>query len=183
VSLSLVRAAAELEARDDLHLGRLLVLVRALTRSGGTVDGITKLVKLDFLLRYPNCLERALVQTGADAGAAGVTPRERQTVEAKMIRYRYGPWDSRYRRWLALLEAKGLVAVSLRGRTVHVAMTLLGATASDEIAATPAFREISARSSLLNSHFGRMPPSRLKNFVYATFPEIASLQLGEEIAL
>lgn len=181
--MALVRSVAELERRDDLHLGRLLVLIRALTRKGGTVDGITKLVKLDFLLRYPNCLERALAQTGMDPAMAVVTDRERETVETKMIRYRYGPWDSRYRRWLSLLDAKGLAAVALRGRTVHVAMTDLGARVADEIAEELAFRDLGARSALLTRQFGKMSPTKLKEFVYTTFPEIANLSLGDEIIL
>lgn len=35
-----------------------------------------------------------------------------------MIRFRYGPWDDRYRRWIGILVAKGLAETSLKGHTV-----------------------------------------------------------------
>ena len=52
-----------LEADDALHLGRLLVLIDTFGgRSGDKqIEGLTKLAKLDFLLRYPDYLERALI--------------------------------------------------------------------------------------------------------------------------
>jgi hypothetical protein len=114
MSLRLVKAVAETENLDDFHLGRLLVLLGSadarkstpLTRAKA-VEGITKLAKLDFLLRYPTCLERALRELGRDPGEADVQPRERTSIEAKMVRFRYGPWDARYRRWLGLLAARG----------------------------------------------------------------------------
>ncbi len=48
-----------LEGDDALHLGRILVLLRAFSGRSGNypVEGLTKLAKLDFLLRYPTYLE------------------------------------------------------------------------------------------------------------------------------
>src|SRR5580700_8564735 len=110
MSLRLVNAVADSENRDDLHLARLLVLLGSADARRTTpitkakaVEGITKLAKLDFLLRYPTCLERALSELGRDPREAQVQPRERTSIEAKMVRFRYGPWDGRYRRWLGLL--------------------------------------------------------------------------------
>jgi hypothetical protein len=50
-----------LEGDDSLHLGRLLVLLEAFggRRGDQPIEGLTKLAKLDFLLRYPVYLERA----------------------------------------------------------------------------------------------------------------------------
>jgi hypothetical protein len=60
MSLRLVQAVADSENRDDLHLSRLLVLLGSADARKTTpatkakaVEGITKLAKLDFLLRYP----------------------------------------------------------------------------------------------------------------------------------
>ena len=101
MSLRLVKAVAETENLDDFHLGRLLVLLGSADARKSTpvtkakaVEGITKLAKLDFLLRYPTCLERALKELGRDPGEANVQARERTSIEAKMVRFRYGPWDS-----------------------------------------------------------------------------------------
>lgn len=123
MSLNVLKAAADAENADGLHLARLLVLLRSADKANKTkpkpVEGITKLAKLDFLLRYPIYLERALIQLGKSPDAAAVTPRERTTVETKMIRFRYGPWDGRYRRWLSLLSARGLITLSMTGRKIY----------------------------------------------------------------
>jgi hypothetical protein len=107
MSLRLIQAVAETENLDDFHLGRLLVLLASADARKSTpatkakaVEGITKLAKLDFLLRYPTALERALIELGRDPADAKVQSRERSSIEAKMVRFRYGPWDARYRRWL-----------------------------------------------------------------------------------
>ncbi|WP_052730167.1 hypothetical protein [Sphingomonas sp. SRS2] len=93
MSLNVLRAAADAENADGLHLARLLGLLRNADSVGRSkpkpVEGITKLAKLDFLLRYPIYLERALIQLGKSPDAAAVLPRERTTVETKMIRFRY----------------------------------------------------------------------------------------------
>src|SRR6201989_1980833 len=125
MSLRLIRAVSETENLDDFHLGRLMVLLGSADQRKATpetkakaVEGITKLAKLDFLLRYPTCLERALDHVNKNPHDAEVQPRERTSIESKMIRFRYGPWDPRYRRWLGLLSARGLVRLSVGGNTI-----------------------------------------------------------------
>lgn len=51
--MDLIRALAELEQNPELHLARLLVLLGEFGGADGTgrVEGLTKLAKLDFLLR------------------------------------------------------------------------------------------------------------------------------------
>src|SRR5262245_14668803 len=90
--------------REDLayHQARVLLLVCAVAAERGharKLDGLTKLAKLDFLLRYP-----ALASTVLDPldpcdrrlHLADEDIREPTSVEAPMNRYKYGPWDDRY---------------------------------------------------------------------------------------
>ena len=60
--MTLFEILADLEDNDDLHLARLLILLGTFVGQNqtGSVEGLTKLAKLDFLLRYPVYLERAL---------------------------------------------------------------------------------------------------------------------------
>ena len=111
MSLRLVAAAAETENLDDFHLSRLLVLLRSSERrrtKNKTVAGITKLAKMDFLLRYPVFLERALKALGKDARSVHVEVRERISIESKMIRFRYEDLG-------ILVIADGLVFFCRRG--------------------------------------------------------------------
>jgi hypothetical protein len=184
MSLGLVRAVADAETDDSLHLARLLLLLGSVHKgSGKSVEGITKLAKLDFLLRYPNCLERALRARGKRAEAARVEPQERTTIESKMIRFRYGPWDGRYRRWIGLLVARELAETFVKGVTVHVRLTEQGRALAGQLAGREDFHTIAERSDLIVKEVGKLSATRIKDFVYEVFPELSDMKWGEEIVL
>jgi hypothetical protein len=184
MALELARALAATERDDNFHLARLLLLLRA--QSGDRkkpIDGLTKLAKLDFLLRYPNSLERALVADGRDREEAKLDDFERTTIESKMIRFRYGPWDHRYRRWVALMVAKGLASVWVKGKTVNIALTNEGISAADQLRTSSAMQPIYGRAALISRRFGSKSGTALKNFVYEAFPELTDMKWGEEILI
>lgn len=184
MSIRLIKAVAATENADELHLARLLLLLaEADHRSGKTVAGIMKLAKLDFLLRYPNCLERALKYLHKDAAKADIKPYERTSIESKMVRFRYGPWDNRYRRWIGLLVAKGLAVSYLQGKTIHIGLTDLGRATVIQLTALEEFTAMQQRSNLLYKAVGSMSATALKNFVYEVFPEIVDMKWGENITL
>jgi hypothetical protein len=91
---------------DDLlefHAGRLLLLFK-FCGTAGRIDGLTKMAKLDFFVRYPQFFEKACKVLGSQ------TEPSTRTVESSMIRFHYGPWDDRYYHVLGYLEAKGLLS-------------------------------------------------------------------------
>ena len=131
--MSLFDMLADLDDDDNLHLGRLLVLLSAFVGKAetGSVDGLTKLAKLDFLLRYPVNLERALEVRAGRGVDAKLEEYERKSIESSMVRYRFGPWDFRYRRFLNTLVSRGLVNVTTEGRTIKIQLTEAGRNAAD----------------------------------------------------
>lgn len=184
MALELARALAATERDDNLHIARLLLLMVAHSGDKGRpVEGLTKLAKLDFLLRYPNCLERALTSSGKDPSKAGVAEFERRTIETKMVRFRYGPWDHRYRRWVALMASRGLVAVDVKGKTVQLWPTVEGKSLATALADQEPLEDLATRANLVAKSFGNRSGTDLKNFVYATFPELTDMKWGEEIAI
>lgn len=184
MSLKTVHLAANIEQSDQFHLARLLVLLKASSGlQNRPVQGIMKLAKLDFLLRYPNCLVRALEHLGRHQQAAEIPADERDTIEAKMIRFRFGPWDKRYRRWIGLLIAQGLAEAYVHGRTVMIRLTDAGLRVAAEIEVRPEFEAIHRRSKIINTAVGTMSASRLKDFIYQVFPEIVGMDWGKHIRL
>lgn len=171
-----------LEADDALHLGRLLILIDAFGGRAGDkqIEGLTKLAKLDFLLRYPAYLERALLARNVANPAINVHDFERHSIEAHMVRFKYGPWDHRYRRFLNTLAGRGLVAVGQSGRTIMIGLTEKGRAAALSLREDPAFAAIGQRAVQLKRHLD-LSATNLMEFVYATFPEVASLRFGETI--
>ena len=184
MSIALIRASAEIDMSDDLHAARLLfLLAEADKRAAKTIEGIMKLAKLDFLLRYPNCLERLLIHLDKSTIKADVKPYERTSIESKMIRFRYGPWDARYRRWIGLLVAKGLAITYKKGATIHVGITRSGLELVQVLSAQDEFADFSQRSKLIFSAVGSKSATSLKDLVYKVFPEIVNMKWGEGIKI
>lgn len=182
MSLRIVESAVAAEQADVLHEARLLLMLRQQADKGdGTVNGITKLAKMDFLLRYPLYFERLLKATRKRPPAVVMEPYERDTVESRMIRFRYGPWDRRYRRWIGLLVAKGLVDSFVSGRTVHVRVTDRGRQLADAIAQQEEFATLNARTEQVSKSVGTMSGSGLKDLIYRVVPELKGMSWGEEI--
>jgi hypothetical protein len=165
-------------AADDvleLHAGRLLLLFRV-CGTAGRIDGLTKMAKLDFFVRYPQFFEIACQELGiATASAASA-------VESSMIRFHYGPWDDRYYHLLAYLEAKGLIAVSKVGKMFQPSLTELGKNAADRLKDATAFEPLVEQMKRVKKVFGNKAGSTLKALVYDIFEkEVGQRPLGEVI--
>jgi len=175
--MDFVHTVADLDHSPELHVARLLILIDAFAEGdqSGAIEGLTKLAKLDFLLRYPIMLERALEAKGKSTRNVQLKNHERYSVESEMVRYRFGPWDHRYREFLNILLAKGLVSISIDGRTVVIAATEEGRDCAKQLASDQLFEQYSRRSKLLKRHFD-MTATNLMRFIYETFPEIISLR-------
>jgi len=175
--IDFVQTVADLDQSPELHEARLLLLLGAFAEDGqgGAVEGLTKLAKLDFLLRYPVMLERALEAKGRSTREVQLDDHERHSVESEMVRYRFGPWDHRYREFLNILVAKGLASISIEGRKVVVMTTKQGRDLARQLSTDRRFEQYARRARLLKKHFD-LTATTLMRFIYATFPEIVSLR-------
>ena len=180
--MDLIEAFTDLETNPDLHYGRLLLLLNAFAGQDakGGIEGLTKLAKLDFLLRYPVLLERALKARGKSIRDVKLHAHEKTSVESQMVRFRFGPWDHRYYQFLNLLVAKGLAKIVHDGRRVSTTLTDRGQAAAVKLATTSEFADIARRAHLLKAHLD-LTATNLVRFIYDTFPEVVSLKLNETI--
>jgi hypothetical protein len=156
------RQAEQREAH--YHEARILLLITQFTTPKSGLAGLTKLAKLDFLLRYPAMLER-LLPAGEASWPAGTapTPPERHAVESRMTRYKYGPWDQRY--YSARAEFRA---------------TPQGAAAAASLAATPEWAVVDNRIRLLKRQFNKSG-SALKNLIYDRLPDAVDRPWRTEI--
>lgn len=180
--MNVVEAVANLDQPMELHVARLLILLDAFAEDEKTpdVEGLTKLAKLDFLLRYPVMLERALLARQRSVQDVALEDHERHSVESAMVRYRFGPWDHRYREFLNVLVAKGLARVTVEGRKVTIGATDRGREVAQTLAADELFAPYSRRARLLKRHFD-LTATNLMRFIYETFPEVVSLRSNAQI--
>lgn len=180
--IDIVQAVNELDDRVDLHVARLLLLIAAFAggQSGQPIEGLTKLAKLDFLIRYPVMLQKALEVRGRSTQDVGLEDHERYSVESKMVRYRFGPWDHRYREFLNILVAKGLATISVEGRKIVIGITPRGSEIADRLGAIPEFEVQARRAKALKRHVD-LSATNLMNFIYETFPEVLTLKSNAPI--
>lgn len=154
----------------DYHAARLLLLLHAFETQRRPMKGLTKLVKLDFLLRYPVFLERLLRSRGL-TWSIGTEPTagERMAVESTMIRYKYGPWDDAYYGVIGSLISRALVESTDAART-SLRLTADGRRVAAELTHDPAWKAVANRAVLLKRHFD-MSGNALKNVIYAELPD------------
>jgi hypothetical protein len=155
----------------EFHAARLILL---LNYAGGRLKriiGRTKLVKLDFFVRYPTYLKKI---TESPQVSDYLPP------ESPMIRYKYGPWDNKYYDIFALLVAKGLITITPSAKGDQFQLTEKGVFAASELD-TPEFQEIIERCNLVYDKFKQMSGTQIKEFIYSNFPEIVHQPVGTEI--
>ena len=158
---------------------RLLLLIDAFSKTGGGLEGRTKLAKLDFFLRYPVYFERALKIRDVNASLPEEY-KEDETIESRMIRYRYGPWDPAYFALLGSLIGRGLVEPVPVKNGIGYRTTDIGRTLAKQIANSAAWSPVAKSIVLLKRHFD-MSGTFLKNFIYENFPEVTSANWGKHL--
>jgi hypothetical protein len=142
-----------------------------MTGSGGKVDGLTKIAKLDFLLRYPTFLEQvAATRRLTVPREIAPSQAEQRAVESRMVRYKYGPWDDRYYPVLGRLIGSGLVDVLPGQGRLAVRVTEAGRTAASELRGL-GWEQTWQRARFLKQHFNRSG-SVLKSLIYDELPEV-----------
>lgn len=164
------------------HAARVLLLVDSFSKGAkGKIEGLTKIAKLDFLLRYPIFLERLLVLRGISwTPGTEPTSAERNSVESRMVRYKFGPWDDRYYTIIGVLIGKGLVEpVKGKGR-VNLRITNEGREVAKSFRSSGWEREFE-RCRLLYKHFNKSG-SGLMRTIYKEFEAELNIQLGEDIS-
>lgn len=166
----------------EYHEARLLLLVEAVSRRSGSLDGLTKLAKLDFLVRYPNMLRRLLVQDAidiSDVDGTEVLPVS-SSVESRMMRYKYGPWDNLYYPLVASLISKGLVEPTDGRGIIALAPTATGLEAATALRTSASWQSIAVRCDLVVDHYN-LTGNALKERIYADLPDVVDRRIGEVI--
>ena len=159
---------------------RLLLLIDAFSVNDGTLQGRTKLAKLDFMLRYPRYFNRAMAVRGVSVDVP-TSESEEHNIESRMVRYRYGPWDPAYYALLGALVGRGLITTIPERNFLSFRTTERGRVVAAELAVTDAFAPVAARAKILRRAFRAQTGTFLKNWVYANFPEVTQASWGESL--
>lgn len=177
VRLSAQSAALPVLADDivEFHAARILLLLR-ICGTAGRIKGLTKIAKLDFLVRYPEFFNRIAAYLKAG------TKSELRSQESSMVRLHYGPWDRRYYHTLAYLEARSLILVSKRDSAFIFELTALGKSAAMRLQAREEFSQLSEHMQQIKKVFKSYSGYGLKKLIYQVFKdEISNKAIGRTI--
>ena len=176
-------AGSSLLADDilEFHAARILLLIRCCGKRSRSdrrysIQGLTKLAKLDFFVRYPEFFNE--VARCFDVSSE----KSYETVESRMVRYHYGPWDQRYYHVLAYLEGRKLLEVHQVGKAFQFILTNRGTEVTKSICDSASFEKLCNHMKQVKKVLGEKSGSYLKNLIYKTFEEeVARQELGEII--
>ncbi len=184
-SLQYIPAGIIISSDDiiEFHASRILLLISICgTKDRDTgltrIDGLTKLAKLDFFIRYPTFLERAASSMRKEISC--IT----KTLESKMIRYHYGPWDERYYQVIPYLEARGLLRIIKYSKynQYRFYLTEEGDKIANSFTTSPEFQPLIEIIKNTKTVLGNMTGSKLKQLVYKLFiEEVKDKKIGEAI--
>lgn len=159
----------------EFHAARL-VLLFWICGNDGRIEGLTKMAKLDFFVRYPQFFIKAAASLHKDVSIPYTT------VESSMVRFHYGPWDQRYYHVLAYLESRQIVEVTKQHKTYSIALTNLGKRIAEQLSNEISFSQLTDLMTQVNKVLGSKNGTQLKKLVYQLFDkEVAQLQLNEVI--
>ena len=159
----------------DYHAARILLILAAFDDAHAMpFEGLTKLAKVDFLLRYPRHMREFLQARDVVVSDDLIpTARETTTVESPMIRYRHGPWDQSYYVVIGRMVALGLIKQT-RGpaRLMVLELTPSGKERAEQVSTLDAWSLTWQRARVLASALGEMSGSELKSALYEQFEEL-----------
>jgi hypothetical protein len=159
----------------ELHASRILLLLKRCGTSG-KIDGLTKLAKLDFFVRYPDFFDQMSQYIGSQVKSHS------SGVESAMVRHHYGPWDKRYYQVLSYLSSRGLISISKDGNAYRFKLTDLGKSSATELERASEFGDLVEQMRRVKILLGAKTGSTIKNLIYQAFDaEVAKKAMGELI--
>lgn len=166
---------------DDLayHQGRVLLLVRAVAEepgNAGKLDGLTKLAKLDFLVRYPALapvILDELEESDPDLHIDAADLRDPTAVADPMTRYKYGPWDDKYYPVVGALVSRGLLKYA-RGRqgSVALAPTAAGRALADDLSTDASWQTVNDQCRAVARAAAGLTGNALKVRIYERLADL-----------
>lgn len=162
----------------EFHLARILLLLRHCGTSN-RIDGLTKMAKLDFFVRYPDFFQVAREANDKDVPSLEMSKSQDLAIESAMVRHHYGPWDKRYYQVLSHLESKGLITVLKEKNSFRLALTDQGKYRADILTKLPSFSTLVGRMKEVKSTFGAKSGDYLKRMIYKLFDaEVGKKKMG-----
>lgn len=152
----------------EFHAARILLLInlcgnKGKEKDGHSIEGLTKLAKLDFFVRYPSFFNRITTHLQKEAHI------ETEDVESKMIRFHYGPWDKRYYQVLPFLEARGIIKIEKSGKQYIFSLSKMGEELATKLKSSKDYSGLVEKMKVVGKTFRSTSGSKMKDMIYKVF--------------
>ncbi|MCU6794855.1 hypothetical protein OB236_22335 [Paenibacillus sp. WQ 127069] len=171
--MSLIEKVISLDERDELHVIRILILLHTLIgkKQDKTTIELTRLAKLDFLLRYPSALEKALTILNK-IKEVNITEAEKNNIETNMLAFRYSPWSGDFRRLLVVLSAKCLITWQRREKYLDICLTENGNELFLKLNIITEFSSMIKQSKALKTNIASLSTLKIDNLMSEVLTEL-----------
>jgi hypothetical protein len=164
----------------EFHASRLLLLIyicgaKEQKSNLKKINGLTKLAKLDFFIRYPDFFNTLVNYLNIDE------KMDSKSIESRMIRFHYGPWDKRYYQVLPYLEARNLIHINKSGNAYEFVLSKLGEEIANKFAVNAKFTDIIERMKSVKRAIGARSGNSIKKLIYEVFQNEITLKELERI--
>ncbi|BCJ76969.1 hypothetical protein CS0771_65130 [Catellatospora sp. IY07-71] len=144
------QAAARTIAQEAaFHQARVLLIVDAFSRDARGLRGLARLARLDFVIRFPNVLDRVDAEGVGWPTGCRTQRLEQLADEAALAHRRYGLWTDRYNLIVGGLVSRRLVTL-VSGRVFEPLTTAEGHAASLELRNSSAWSLVANRAAYLS---------------------------------
>ncbi|MDQ0090114.1 putative type IV restriction endonuclease [Paenibacillus anaericanus] len=173
MSISLIEQVIILDERDELHIIRILVLIYTLigAKKDKVTIELTKLAKMDFLLRYPSALDSALLNLYKQKDVS-ITEAEKNNIETNILSFRFSPWSSDFRRLMVLLNAKSLIKWEQRGKYLDIYHTPKGIELFKEVLKFKEFESMIKQSQAIKTNISNLSGLKLDSLLSKVLTEL-----------
>lgn len=191
MSRNLIETIITIDSDDTNNIIRMLILIYTFAGKNGTgkIEGISKLAILDFLLRYPVALDKVLENQELKGNKTINHKRfqlqsyEVNSIDAKMMKFNFAPWDFKYRRIVSILKAKDLIQVNLDGKKTVLRIKSNGIDTAKKIQDLKDYEYLVVRCKIIKSVFGSWSQKKLIDMIYIVFPEILRFKAEMDVVL
>lgn len=182
IKKSLIEVIMDIDSDINLDLARILLLLKMYSgrNNNGKIEGISMLGYLDFLLRYPIALSKTLEYIHLDDITIPVYSSENMTIESQMLRYKFSPWNSKYRKLISILQAKKLIKLNTDGKKVYIKLTEKGDKMVVDFMSDEKFNVLVKRGKIIKTKFGSMSAKKLIDIIYNAIPELLTMKEGRD---
>jgi hypothetical protein len=159
----------------EFHASRIILLIKYCGISN-RIDGLTKLAKLDFFVRYPQFFNVLCNKMNTNKKS------KTSSVESSMIRFHYGPWDKRYYQILSYLEAKDIITVDKQKNHFVFKLTESGQGIVNKLDKESSYIGLISQMKQVKDVLGNKAGSTIKKLIYEIFSEeITNKNIGDII--